>query len=81
MVKIKPVFVMNQEGLLDFEKQAVLDGIHELLESAEADGVVEVRDFGAWRKEGYKNEDGSLKPHQSVEWYVQEGIEKRYLFS
>lgn len=70
--KIKPVFVMNQEGTLDFEKQAVLDGIHELLGLAEADGV-EVRDFGAWRKEDYKNEDGSLKPYQSVDWYIEQG--------
>lgn len=76
MGKIKPVCVVTQKGLLDFEKQAVLNGIRELLELAEADGVVEVRDFGVWKKDDYKNEDGSLKPHQSIEWYIQEGTEK-----
>ena len=72
--KIKPVFVMNQEGLSGLEKQAVLDGASELIETAEVSGV-DLVDFGTFRNNGYRCSDDSLKEFQSVDWYVQRGKE------
>jgi|TARA_Y100000310_G_scaffold12782_1_gene13172 predicted Zn-dependent protease len=72
--KIKPVFVMNQEGLSDLEKRAVLDGASELIGTAEVSGV-DLVDFGTFRNNGYRSSDGSLKEFQSVDWYVQRGRE------
>ena len=72
--RIKPVFAMNQEGLSDLEKKAVLDAASELIRLAEVDGIGLV-DFGVWRTNKYRNRGGSLKPYQSVDWYVQKGKE------
>ena len=61
---------MNQEGLSELEKQAVLDGSSELIKLAEVSGI-DLTDFGVFRNNSYKNSDGSLKEFQSVDWYVQ----------
>lgn len=68
---IKPVYVMNQEGVSDLEKRAVLNGAHELIGLGGAE--IEVKDFGVWRLEDYKNSDDTLKENKSVDWYVEEG--------
>jgi len=72
--KIKPVYLMHQEGISDLEKKAVLDGASELIQLAEVPGI-NLIDFGVWRNKDYKNTDGSLKEYQSVDWYVQKGRE------
>ncbi|MFH1182070.1 MAG: hypothetical protein V1702_03880 [Candidatus Woesearchaeota archaeon] len=69
--KIKPVYIMNQAGLSDLEKKAVLDGASEMIRLAQAD--VDIADFGVWRNNGFRNRDGSLKQYQSVDWYVERG--------
>lgn len=73
MNKIKPIHVMNEPGLSDLEKKAVLDGAGELLRIGEVENLLAIKDFGVWRNEGYRNMDGSLKEYQSVDWYLQEG--------
>jgi predicted Zn-dependent protease len=70
--RVKPVFIMHQEGLSDLEKKAVLDGASELIKLAEVDGV-KVVDWGVWRKKGFRDDDGSLKDFWSVDWYVKRG--------
>ena len=70
--KIKPVHVMNQEGLPDLEKQAVLDGASELIRLANVSGV-ELIDFGFWKNNNYIDSEGYLEPYQSMDWYLQMG--------
>jgi len=70
---IKPIYIMNQEGLPALEKRAVFDGVLELTSLA---GVnLDIKDFGVLRNEGYRNSDGSLNRFQSVDWYIQRGRE------
>ena len=71
--KIKPVYVMNQDGLPDSEKQAVLDGASELIKLAGAD--IKLIDFGVWRTPQYKSSDDTFNEYQSVDWYIQKGRE------
>jgi predicted Zn-dependent protease len=70
--RIKPVFVMNQDGLSDLERKAVLDGASEMIMLAGSSGI-DLIDFGAFRMNDYKDSDGSLKGFRSVDWYVQTG--------
>lgn len=72
--KIKPVYLMNQAGLSDLEKRAVLNGASELIRLAEVVGI-ELVDFGVWKNSDFQNQDGSLKQYQSVDWYVGRGKE------
>lgn len=70
-IRVKPVYLMQEENVSDLEKRAVVDGVSELIKLA--DVSLPVRDFGVWREKGYKNEDGSLKEYQSVDWYIAQG--------
>ena len=69
--RIKPVYIMHQDGILDREKQAVIDGIKELLKIAKVD--LTISDLAVWKERNYKNPDGSLKPYCSIDWYMEEG--------
>jgi len=71
MAKIKPVFVMNQDGVSELERQAVFDGVEELTAIAGVD--LEIVDFGVWRPSGWKTAAGKLTPHNSVDWYLAKG--------
>lgn len=73
MSKTKPVYIMNEQGISDLEKKAILDGTKELLKIASVEGIISITDFGAWKGKDYKNPDGSLARFQSVDWYLQEG--------
>lgn len=75
MNRVKPVYVMNEEGLSSLEKGAVLDGVGELLQIAGVDHLIGIKDFGVWREPGYRNPDGSLRDYQSVDWHIQWGKE------
>lgn len=69
--RVKPVYVMRQEGVSDLENAAVKDGVEELLRLGGIEGLVRIRDLGVWRTREHANPDGSLKRYQSVDWYVQ----------
>jgi hypothetical protein len=71
-ISVKPVYIMNQEGVSPLEKQAVLDGAKELIRLTGVD--LTVKDFGHWRSPNFKNADGTLKRYHSVEWYLSEGM-------
>jgi len=73
---IKPLFLMNEKGLSQLEKQAILDGAKELIKIAGVEDAISITDFGAWKDKGYKNPDGSLARFKSVDWYLQES--KKY---
>ena len=69
---IKPVRIMSQEGAYDVERKAVMDGIYCILKLTGRDDIsmVYLRD---WKTEEHKNADSSLKSHQSVDWYIEQG--------
>ena len=72
----KPTILMNEDGVSDLEKEAVVSGIKDLLAIAEVRSAVE--DIGVWRSTAYRNEDGTLKGFQSVDWYLHKGrVESR----
>jgi len=73
-VKIKPVHVMIQEGMLDDERIAILEGASEMIRLT-GEGI-DLADLGVWRQGEYVNSDGSLEPYKSVNWYVQRGRER-----
>ena len=73
MQKIKPIYVMNQEGVSELEKKAVLDGAAELLKIAGIAELITIKDWGVWREDDWLNPDSSLKRNQSVEWYLEKG--------
>ncbi len=67
---VKPIFVMNQEGVSKLEKRAVLDGINELLVLGGVEGLVEVVDRGVWRAPDYIAPDGSLSTAKSIDYFL-----------
>lgn len=69
----KPIILMNEDGVSDLEKEAVVGGIRDLLEIVEVRS--EVEDIAVYRSADYRNEDGSLRDSQSVDWYLQKGRE------
>lgn len=73
MAKIKPVYIMNQEGLTALEKEAVLEGVRELMCLANV-STIEVNDLNVWRNKKSKDK-GVFVPYQSVDWYIQRGKE------
>lgn len=70
---IKPIRVMHQEGVSELEMRAAMDGTREMLALGDVEGLVEIVDLGVWRNNGYRNPDGSLAKHQSVDWYLYKG--------
>jgi predicted Zn-dependent protease len=64
---------MHQEGVSDLEMRAALDGVSEMLRLGCVDRLIDIIELGIWRNAGYSNTDGSLKPHQSIDWYLHEG--------
>jgi predicted Zn-dependent protease len=65
---------MNENGLSRLEKHAILDGIHNLLQIANA-REIEVVDFDVWRNREFLKKDRTLKEYCSVDWYLQKGME------
>jgi len=67
----RPIYVMNESGIDDLEKRAVLDGISELKKLAGVD--MEVKDLDYWRVEEFKYPDGTFRDFFSVDWYLDVG--------
>lgn len=70
---IKPVYIMCEEGLLDFQIQAVLQAIYAVLRIAMVSEKIQVVNFGVWRQNGWRNSQG-LEPYYSIDWYIQSAI-------
>ena len=75
MRTINPIYLMHQAGMDPVEIGAVIDGIDEILTIAGVKQAVSLKNFGVWRNPGYV-EGNRLKPHQSVDWYLQQGVLK-----
>lgn len=67
---IRPIYFMHTPDITQEEKQLTLEALEEILDIAEVRGKILVVDFGVWREPNYRNSDGQLIPHMSVDWYV-----------
>lgn len=68
--RIRPIYVMCEEGLQNFQIQAVLQAIQTVLQIALVSSKIQVINFGIWRNRDYR--DGSLfRPYHSIDWYIQ----------
>ena len=65
----KPMNLLDTRGLRQ-ERTAVVDALHECMKLAELDKPLPVRDFGQYRHPGWRDEEGELQPHLSVDWYI-----------
>lgn len=72
MRNIKPIYVMFEEGVEDFQQHAVLSGIEEVLNLASVRQYFEMMNFGVWRQSPYQ-QGGQLLPWNSIDWYIQRG--------
>jgi predicted Zn-dependent protease len=64
--RIKPIYLMNTQGVTELERRAVRDGIDTLLKIAGTDNVIKVEDFGYWNQ-------GS-GDFESIDWYVNKAM-------
>lgn len=62
---------MHEEGVESRQVEAAISGIREVLNIAGAAGIIQLKNFGAWRDPGYliRNE---LKAWKSMDWYLAE---------
>ena len=65
----KPINVLDVRSVRP-ERLAVVDGLQELISLARPARPVEINDYGHYRAPNWRDEDGNLRPHLSVDWYV-----------
>ena len=70
--RIKPIYVMHEDGVTPDHVVAVSKGIAAVLDAAGMRQRIEVHHFGAWRHAQWR-QGTTLRPHCSVEWYLDEG--------
>lgn len=65
---------MNEQGISDLEKKAMLEGAEEMIKIAEAEDITRIINLGIFN--GEKNEEDPLRTYHSIDWYLQKGKEK-----
>lgn len=75
MRRIKPLYLMHEEGVTTKQINAVLDGIRQMLDMCGMTSQIEIHNFGVWRHGEWRKE-GKLIPWKSVDWYIQRGREE-----
>ncbi|MDD5626837.1 MAG: hypothetical protein PHW01_02380 [Patescibacteria group bacterium] len=73
MQKIKPVYVMREDGIGAQQMEVVLAGICTILKIAGQSQNIKVYNFGIWRLNDWLD-GGLLVPYHSVDWYIDQGI-------
>lgn len=69
MKNIRPVYVMCEAGVDDFQLEAITAGISEVLHLAGVSPRVLVTSFGVWRQQNWQDK-GGLLPYSSIDWYI-----------
>lgn len=67
---IRPIYLMNTPDIRQEEKEAAVEALREVLDIGRVGKQIPIRDFGVWRNPGHIDENGGLRPHMSVDWYV-----------
>ncbi len=69
--RLRPIYVMHEDGVTPDHVVAVSKGIAQVLDAAGMRQRIEVHHFGPWRHQNWKLPNGELRPFHSVEWYVE----------
>jgi len=65
---------MRAQNVADADYHAVLKALRETLRLARLTRDINVVDFDKWRHPQWLDGKGQLRPHGSVDWYIQQGI-------
>ena len=68
-IGVNPITVLDTRHFRP-ERSAVMDAIVETLEAAGVEEPPAIRDYGHYRAPNWRDENGALRPHLSVDWYV-----------
>ena len=68
--RIRPLFLMHEEGVSSAQLSAVLDAINEVLAIAATPSPIAVKNFGVWRQPNYETAVRQLTAWNSVDWYI-----------
>ena len=68
---IRPLHIMWQEGIEPNQLDGVWHGIVKTLQKAEVLSEFKLYSYAAGRRKNYKNKDGLLNPHQSLDWHIE----------
>jgi len=74
---IRPIYFMHTPDITPEEKQLALETLEEILNIAKVSREIPVVDFGVWRQPNFRNSDGQLVPHMSVDWYVNKWLNQQ----
>lgn len=73
--KIRPIYLMIQNGVDPQDKKAVKDGIKTIFKLAGVEKKIKILDYNELSGTNYKSLNGSLKEYKTVDWYLQKGKE------
>lgn len=68
--RVRPVYVMIDEGVTAAEAEAVLDGLTQVMNAADAPQHMSISNLGMWRGAGWLVNGNHLTEWNSVDWYV-----------
>lgn len=71
--KIRPIYLMIQNGVDLIDKKAVKDGIKTIFKLAGVEKKIRILDYGELSGTNYVSPNGLLKEYRSVDWYLQQG--------
>lgn len=66
----RPVYVMFDEGIEEWEAEAVFDGLSQVMIAAGTPSHMKVHNFSVWRNTNWLDENGALTQWNSVDWYL-----------
>ena len=67
----KPLTLLDTRSLRQ-ERMAVVDAARECMRLAQLPKPLPLRDYGHYRDPAWRDEEGALRPHLSVDWYIAE---------
>jgi len=74
MTNIKPIHVMCEPGVEDWQLDAAISAIREVVSYTDTAGRLTIINRGVWRCDDWGSAD-ELTPYRSVDWYIAQGHE------
>lgn len=75
MEKLKAINIMDNKGFWP-EKASLIDAIRDVLSIGHCTTELPVRDFGRFRSPHWRDDDNTLVPWQSVDWYIYDSLDE-----
>ncbi len=70
---IRPIYLMNENGVDPMDKKAVIGGIETMLKIAGVENKIKILDYSELIGKRYISPDGSSKEYKSLDYYLQQG--------